>query len=59
MLEGVIIEDVGGFNSKLEEWENFYNYHRPHSALEGKSPYERLRDKFELSALSDQLNSMP
>jgi transposase InsO family protein len=59
MLEGVVIEDVGGFNSKLVEWENFYNYHRPHSALGGKSPYERLRDKFELSPPSDQLNSMP
>ena len=48
MLEGVVIEDVGGFNHKLQEWENFYNYHRPHGAFKGNSPYEQLRDKFEL-----------
>jgi len=23
---------------KLEEWENFYNYHRPNAALKGKTP---------------------
>ena len=48
LLEGVVIEDVGGFNHKLQEWENFYNYDRPHSALGGKSPYERLREKAQL-----------
>ena len=48
LLEGVVIEDVGGFNTKLQEWENFYNYHRPHGAFKGKSPYEQLRDKFDL-----------
>ena len=45
LLDGVVIEDVGGFNSKVQEWENYYNYHRPHGALGGQSPYERLRDK--------------
>ncbi len=30
---------------KLEEWENFYNYHRPNAALKGKTPYEVLREK--------------
>lgn len=30
---------------KLEEWENFYNFHRPHSAHAGKSPYEMLKNK--------------
>lgn len=23
--------------------ENFYNYHRPHGAHEGKTPYEKLK----------------
>ena len=32
-------------NAKLNEWENFYNYHRPHGAFHGKTPYEALRDK--------------
>ena len=25
-------------NAKLNEWENFYNYHRPHGAFHGKTP---------------------
>ncbi len=29
--------------SKLEAWENFYNYHRPHMSLDGKTPYEVMR----------------
>jgi len=30
-------------SSKLETWENFYNYDRPHISLEGKTPYEVMR----------------
>jgi transposase InsO family protein len=30
-------------SSKLEAWENFYNYDRPHMSLEGKTPYEVMR----------------
>ncbi|MFC2084018.1 IS481 family transposase [Bacteroidota bacterium] len=29
-------------NKKLEEWENFYNFNRPHTAFAGKTPYEAL-----------------
>ena len=29
-------------NIKLEEWENFYNFNRPHTAFDGKVPYEAL-----------------
>ena len=32
-------------HAKLAEWEAFYNYHRPHGGLEGKTPYERLIEK--------------
>ena len=32
-------------NKKLVEWENFYNFNRPHTAFLGKTPYEALRDK--------------
>ncbi|HEU4595141.1 MAG TPA: integrase core domain-containing protein, partial [Pyrinomonadaceae bacterium] len=38
-----------GLNVKLEEWQNFSNYHRPHSALAGKTPYETLREKLSLN----------
>jgi len=41
-------DDVN-LNLKLEEWQNFYNYHRPHSALSGKTPYELLREKMNLN----------
>ena len=30
-------------NRKLKDWENFYNYHRPHGAHQGKTPYEKVR----------------
>ena len=30
---------------KLSEWEQFYNFARPHVAHKGKTPYESLRDK--------------
>jgi len=29
-------------NEKLREWEDYYNHHRPHGALGGEPPYERL-----------------
>ena len=45
MLDGVVIDDTGLFNDKLQEWENFYNFNRPHGGLGGQTPYERLRQK--------------
>lgn len=44
-LEGVVIDDTGLFNQKLQEWEDFYNFNRPHGGLGGQTPYERLRQK--------------
>jgi len=34
--------DIG---KKLRQWEIFYNCHRPHGSLHGKTPYEVLREK--------------
>ena len=45
LLDGVVIDDTKLFNDKLAEWENFYNYHRPHGGLGGQTPYERLKQK--------------
>jgi transposase InsO family protein len=45
LLEGVLVDEARVFNDKLREWEDFYNYHRPHGALGGQTPYERLRQK--------------
>ncbi len=30
-------------NKKLQAWQNFYNFNRPHGALKGKTPYEVLK----------------
>jgi transposase InsO family protein len=40
-----ITDDIHLFNEKLREWEDYYNYHRPHAALDGQTPYERLMAK--------------
>lgn len=48
MLEGIVIDDAKLFNEKLQEWENFYNFERPHSALDGQTPYEKFREKVKL-----------
>ncbi|HEX2404210.1 MAG TPA: integrase core domain-containing protein [Acidimicrobiia bacterium] len=42
MLDGVVIDDTRLFNDRLQEWEHFYNYNRPHGSLDGQTPYERL-----------------
>ena len=45
LLDGVVIDDAEVFNDKLQEWEDFYNYHRPHGGLGGQTPYERLKQR--------------
>jgi transposase InsO family protein len=45
LLEGVVIDDAQVSNDKLREWEDFYNYHRPHGGLDGQTPYERLKQR--------------
>jgi transposase InsO family protein len=44
-LEGVVIDDANVFNDRLAEWENFYNFSRPHGGLDGQTPYERLKQR--------------
>ena len=34
-------------NSKLEAWESFYNYDRPHISHDGKTPYEVMKSLLE------------
>jgi transposase InsO family protein len=40
-----ISDDIRLFNEKLREWANDYNYLRPHSGLNGQTPFERLLAK--------------
>ena len=42
LLDGVIIDDTHLFNDKLQEWEDYYNYHRPHGGLAGQTPDDSL-----------------
>jgi transposase InsO family protein len=44
-LEGVVISTAEEFNQRLQAWERFYNYDRPHGGLNGQTPYERLRER--------------
>ncbi|GAA2397481.1 IS481 family transposase [Actinomadura vinacea] len=50
MLDGVLIDDAEVFNDKLREWEDYYNYDRPHGGLGGQTPYERLKQKTQAQA---------
>jgi transposase InsO family protein len=36
-------KDDVDLTKKLEAWENFYNFNRPHGAFAGKTPYEALK----------------
>ena len=45
LLDGAVIDEARIFKDKLQEWEDYYNYHRPHGGLGGQTPYERLRQK--------------
>ncbi len=42
-------DDIHLFNKKLREWEDYYNFDRPHGALDGHTPYERLKQKQRLA----------
>jgi transposase InsO family protein len=56
-----ITDDIHLSNAKLKEWEDYYNYHRPHGALAGQTPYERLLAKARAGAspASSELTSNP
>jgi len=42
-------KDDVDLNKKLEDWENFYNFHRPHMSKNGATPYEALKHKMTLN----------
>ena len=57
LLDGVVEDDTGLFNQKLKEWEDYYNYHRPHGGLGGQTPYERLLQKTKAQPVTGQRQS--
>jgi len=40
--------DTSKGDERSMEWGNFYNYNRAYAAMEGKTPYERLKEKLKL-----------
>jgi Integrase core domain len=57
LLDGVVIDDVNVFNARLKEWQDYYNYHRPHGGLNGQTAYERLRKKTQTEAACNRSSS--
>jgi len=45
LLDGAVIDDAKVFNNKLQEWEDYYNYHRPHGGLGGQTPHRTPTDQ--------------
>jgi glycine dehydrogenase subunit 2 len=47
VVREIPVDDQGDVDleAKLIEWENFYNFNRPHGAFNGKTPYEALRER--------------
>ena len=50
MEDGPVRESIYLFNKKLRQWEDYYNFDRPHGALDGQTPYERLLQKTRVEA---------
>lgn len=48
LLDGVVIDDINILKTRLKEWQDFYNYDRPHGGLDGQTPYEGLRQKIHI-----------
>ena len=47
-----ISDDIHLFNEKLREWEDYYNYHRPHGALDGQTPVRAADGKDESDSVT-------
>ena len=47
--------DSEDIQDKLAEWQHYYNWMRPHSALKGKTPMERYFELCEETPFSDEV----
>ena len=45
LLDGAAIDDAKIFTHQFHEWQDDYNYDRPHCSLGGQTPCERLKQK--------------
>ena len=44
-----------GLAKKLQDWEYFYNYQRPHSSLNGKTPHEMFLTVKEITPIQPEV----
>jgi hypothetical protein len=42
---------------RLAEWQHFYNWHRPHSSLDGKTPTDRCHKLADKTLFWDQVET--
>ena len=42
---------------ELQEWQHFYNWHRPHGSLNGKSPMDRFFELIDKTPFSDEIEA--
>ncbi len=40
---------------QLQEWQHFYNWHRPHGSLKGKTPIDKLCEKLNKTPLTEEI----
>lgn len=43
-------------HDRLNEWQHFYNWHRPHSSISGKTPIEKCCELAEKTPYSDEVH---
>jgi len=42
---------------QLQEWQHFYNWHRPHGSLNGKTPMDRFFELIDKTPFSDEIDA--
>jgi transposase InsO family protein len=42
---------------QLQEWQHFYNWHRPHGSLNGKTPMDRFFELIDKTPFSDEIEA--
>jgi transposase InsO family protein len=42
---------------RLQEWQHFYNWHRPHGSLNGKAPMDRFFELIDKTPFSDEIEA--
>lgn len=53
LIKGVVIDNSELFNERLQDWENFYNFQRPHGSLSSRTSFERLQERIKELKLAE------